>query len=231
MIDRCHAEGIATSKETASPLDLPNGLTQVAMTEGKGLLEALKQGEGRADFTSSRGHQLSWVRSDGLLSLFTHYLLEALQGAGSMPGKAEVCLSRLMGHLSRAVLASARQIPSANQVPFFDKAAGDVPVALLKTDKWLSAGGWNAVKLEAEEVIPQVIIVVASGERAVAIGGSVSGARSSRATSTAQLGTRVRRSRRCIANGAEPPRRVGRIDDVRKSRARCFGVVGRMSLA
>jgi uncharacterized caspase-like protein len=175
VIDSCHAQGIATSKEAATPVDLPPGLTQAAMTESKGLLEALKQGEGRAVFTSSRGHQLSWVLSDGSLSVFTRHLLEALQGAGNKPGEAEVRLSNLMGHLGRAVPASARQMHAADQVPFFDWAAEDFPVALVKGGKGLPADGWGEAEPGAEEVIRQVINVVASGERAVAIGGSVAG--------------------------------------------------------
>jgi uncharacterized caspase-like protein len=175
VIDSCHAQGMATSKEHATPVDLPPGLTQAAATESKGLLEALKQGEGRAVFASSRGHQLSWVRSDGSLSVFTHHLLEALQGAGNRPGEAEVRLSNLMGHLGRAVPASARQMGSADQVPFFDTATEDFAVALVKGGKGLPAGGWDAAKPGAEQVIRQVVNVIASGERAVAIGGPVSG--------------------------------------------------------
>src|SRR4051812_42782300 len=35
VIDSCHAQGMATSKEAAPPVDLPPGLTQAAATEGK----------------------------------------------------------------------------------------------------------------------------------------------------------------------------------------------------
>jgi hypothetical protein len=176
VIDSCHAQGMATSKETSTPVDLPPGLTQAAATESKGLLAALKQGAGRAVFTSSRGHQVSWVRSDGSLSVFTHHLLEALQGAGNKPGEAEVRLSNLMSYLGNAVPASARQMHSADQVPFFDMTAEDFPVALLRGGKGLPPGGWDWAKPGAEADIRQVINVVAPGERAVAIGGSVSGA-------------------------------------------------------
>jgi uncharacterized caspase-like protein len=177
VIDSCHAEGMATSKDASRSVDLPAGLAQASATESKGLLEVLRQGEGRAVLTSSRGHQLSWVRSDGLLSVFTYHLLEALQGAGNKAGEAEVRLSNLMGHVGRAVPDSARQMHSADQVPFFDMAAEDFAVALLKGGKGLPVDGWDAAKPGAEEVIRQVIKVVASGERAVAIGGSVTGSR------------------------------------------------------
>lgn len=175
VIDSCHAQGMASSKEGATPVDLPAGLEQAAATEGKGLLGALKQGEGRVVLTSSRGHQSSWVRPDGSLSVFTHHLLEALQGAGNKPGDAEVRWSDLTGHLGRAVPVSARQMHSADQVPFCDTAAEDFPVALLKGGKGLPAGGWDAAKPAAEEVIRRVVNVVASGQGAVAIGGSMTG--------------------------------------------------------
>jgi uncharacterized caspase-like protein len=178
VIDSCHAQGMASSKQAAQPMKLPPGLAQAAPTEGKGLLEALKQGEGRAVFTSSRGHQVSWVRGDGTLSVFTHRLLEALQGAGNRPGDTEVRLSNLMGHLGKAVPTSARQMYNAEQVPFFDTAAEDFPVALRRGGKGLSAAGWEAAKPGAEEVIRQVVNVIGSGGRAVAVhtmsGGTIS---------------------------------------------------------
>jgi uncharacterized caspase-like protein len=170
MIDSCHAQGMATSKEAAQPVKLPPGLTQAAATEGKGLLEALKQGEGRAVFTSSRGHQISWVRIDGSLSVFTHHLLEALQGGGNKPGDTEVRLSNLMGHLGKTVPTSTRQMHSAEQVPFFDTATEDFPVALVRGGKGLPGGGWEAARLEAEAAIRRVVSIVASGERSVAVG-------------------------------------------------------------
>jgi uncharacterized caspase-like protein len=170
IIDSCHAQGVATSKEAAQPVKLPSGLIQVAATECKGLLEALKRGEGRAVFTSSRGHQISWIRADGSLSVFTHHFLEALQGGGAKVGDTAVRLSDLMGHLSKTVPASAQQMHSAEQVPFFDTATEDFPVALLRGGKGLPGGGWEAAKPEAEAAIRRVINVVASGERSVAVG-------------------------------------------------------------
>jgi uncharacterized caspase-like protein len=175
VIDSCHAQGMATSKDTATPMRMPPGLLQAAATESKGLLEALKQGEGRAILSSSRGHQVSWVRSDGSLSVFTHHLLEALQGAGNKSGEREVRLSNLMGHLGRAVPASTRKAYNAEQVPFFDTATEDFPVAKLLGGKGLPAEGWEAAKSDAEATICRVINVTSSGERAIAIGGSVVG--------------------------------------------------------
>jgi uncharacterized caspase-like protein len=175
VIDSCHAQGMASSKEAAGPMKLPAGLAHAAATEGKGLVEGLKQGEGRAVFTSSRGRQRSWVRKDGKLSVYTHHLLEALHGAGSLPGHGDVRLSALQGHLGRAVPASARAMHHAEQDPFFDMASEDFPVALLRGGKGLPHGGWPAAEAQAQESISRIVRVVASGERAVAIGGAATG--------------------------------------------------------
>jgi uncharacterized caspase-like protein len=174
VIDSCHAEGMGTSKETANSMKLPPGLAPLAPP--KSLVDDLKQGEGRAVFTSSRGQQVSWVRPDRSLSVYTHHLLEALQGAGNRPGDKAVRLSNLMNHLGHAVPASVRAAYNAQQTPFFDTATEDFPIAELRGGKGLPAAGWEAVKAEAEQAIRQVVTVTASGERAVAVGGAVSGA-------------------------------------------------------
>src|SRR5208337_4607181 len=132
-------------------IKLPAGLVQTAPP--KGLVEQLKQGAGRAVFTSSRGQQLSWIRPDGSLSIYTHYLVEALQGAGNKPGDTVVRLSNLMNHLGKAVPASARPMYQAEQEPFFDTATEDFAVAMLRGGKGLPQEGWESVKQEAAETI------------------------------------------------------------------------------
>ena len=97
----------------------------------KGLVEQLKQGEGRAVFASSTGEQLSWIRPDGSLSIYTHHLVEALQGAGNKTGDTEVRLSNLINHLGKAVPKSAQESYHAQQVPFFDTATEHFAVAML----------------------------------------------------------------------------------------------------
>lgn len=169
MIDACHAQGIATAKGTPRDLKLPPGLIQAAPTEAKGMLESIRRGEGRAVFSSSRGSQKSWVRSDGTLSIFTHHLLEALQGAANRPGDTEVRLSNLMGHLGKQVPVSARQMQNAEQIPYFDTVTEDFAVALLRAGKGLPDGGWEACKPEAERFI-RTVSMAAHGDRSVAIG-------------------------------------------------------------
>lgn len=170
FVDSCHAAGMATAKDQPA-MRLPAGFTQTSLP--KGLIEELKQGAGRAVFSSSTGSQRSWVRPDGSLSLYTYHLIEALQGAGNQPGDTTVRVSNLMNHLGKAVPESARTLCQAEQTPFFDTATEDFAVALLRGGKGLPAGGWAATQDEAAARIGRV--VQALGDRFVAIGGDVSG--------------------------------------------------------
>jgi uncharacterized caspase-like protein len=165
LVDSCHAEGMASSKD-GPPIEAPPGFEQVALP--KGLIDALKQGEGRAVFTSSRGEQRSWVRTDNTMSIYTYHLIEALQGAGNQPGDTVVRVSNLMSHLGKAVPESARQLCQAEQRPFFDTATEDFSVAMLRGGKGLPSGGWEAVQQEADRTIAQVVNITQSGSGSVA---------------------------------------------------------------
>lgn len=162
FIDSCHAAGMATAKEAAE-FKLPGGFSQIALP--KGLIDELKQGAGRAVFTSSLGEQRSWIRPDGSLSLYTYHLIEALKGAGNRSGDTTVRVSNLMNHLGKAVPASAQAI-GKEQTPFFDTAAEDFPMALLLGGKGLSGAGFAPAQ---DAPTPQPAIQ-ASGERSVPAG-------------------------------------------------------------
>lgn len=170
FLDCCHAAGMATAKEVP-PLKLPPGYARSAPP--KAVVDALKEGAGRAVFSSSSGAQLSWVRPDGTMSIYTYHLIEALHGAGNRPGDTVVRLSNLMNHLGKAVPTSARQAYQAEQVPFFDTATEDYSVAVLRGGKGLPEGGWEAVRSEAADTFRRLVHVQARGERSVAVGGDV----------------------------------------------------------
>jgi hypothetical protein len=88
-------------------------------------------------FTSSRGNQSSWVRPDGILSVYTYHLIEALKGMANQPGDRLVKISNVMTHLGKTVPESARNLCHAEQIPFFDAATEDFPVAMLRGGKGL----------------------------------------------------------------------------------------------
>jgi len=130
IIDSCHAEGMATAKNDWPADFLPTALP-------KGVIDALKQGEGRAVFTSSRGPKPSYVRPDGILSVYTYHLIEALKGMANQPGDRLVKISNVMTHLGKTVSESARNFWDEEQTPFFDAATEDFPVAMLRGGKGL----------------------------------------------------------------------------------------------
>lgn len=131
VLDCCHAAGMATAKML--PVAAPPSFRPAALP--KALIAELKQGAGRAVFTSSLGEQRSWVRPDQTMSIFTYHFLEALQGAGNQPGDPYVRLSHVMSHLSKSVPVSAAQLCQADQTPFFDTASEDFPIALVQGGK------------------------------------------------------------------------------------------------
>ncbi|MEO8892727.1 MAG: caspase family protein, partial [Coleofasciculaceae cyanobacterium] len=144
IIDSCHAEGMATAKAgEALAADF------LATALPKGFVDELKQGEGRAVFTSSRGQQSSWIRPDGTMSIYTYHLIEALQGAANQPGDTVVRISNLMNHLGKTVQESTRTMRQAEQTPFFDYATEDFTVALLR--------GSKGVASSSQQVLPKII--------------------------------------------------------------------------
>ncbi|NEQ69532.1 MAG: hypothetical protein F6K21_29390 [Symploca sp. SIO2D2] len=135
-------------------LKLPNNFLPTALP--KELIDKLKQGTGRAVFTSSTGEQQSWIRPDDTMSIYTFHFLEALQGAGNQPGDQVVTVSNLMNYVGKTVPYSAKQLCQAEQTPFFDFATEDFPVALLHGGKGMPQQGWDKVKAEAQERISQI---------------------------------------------------------------------------
>ncbi|MCL4264731.1 MAG: caspase family protein [Anaerolineae bacterium] len=154
IIDSCHAQGMATAKDP-SGLELPTEFTAVSLP--KSIAKTLKQGEGRAVFTSSRGAQKSWIRQDNTLSIYTYHLIEALQGANNKPGDTLVRVSNLMNHLGQTVPQSAQAQRQAEQSPFFDMATEDFPISLLQGGKGLPDGGTTAVQQETAAFVQHVL--------------------------------------------------------------------------
>jgi hypothetical protein len=171
ILDCCHAAGIGTAKDT-TPLPLPKGVVPTA--DPKGILDALTQGEGHVVFTSCRGEEQSWVRQDKTLSVYTHHLIEALQGAASQAGTTEVTIFDLANHLGKAVPATAAAM-NQKQTPRFEMRDTErFAIALLQGGKGLSSGGWKATQPTAP-IAGNQTQVSAVGERSIAIGGNTSG--------------------------------------------------------
>jgi len=153
VIDSCHAAGMATSKD-AELMDEFDGFERVAFS--KGLIEDLKRGKGRVVFTSSEGHQNSWILKDQSLSIYTFHFLEALQGAGNQAGDLVVRVSNLMNYLGKSVPETTRQVYNRDQTPHFDFDTGDFAIALLRGGKGLSEKGEDEVKSKESRKINKI---------------------------------------------------------------------------
>jgi esterase/lipase superfamily enzyme len=155
VIDSCHAAGMATSKDAdAELMDEFDGFERVAFS--KGLIEDLKRGKGRVVFTSSEGHQESWILRDQSLSIYTFHFLEALQGAGNQAGDRVVRVSNLMNYLGKSVPETTRKLYDRDQTPHFDFDTGDFAIALLRGGKGLSEKGWDEVRSEVGQKVNKI---------------------------------------------------------------------------
>ncbi len=155
IFDCCHAEGMATLREVPA-FRLPRDIEIESVP--RYIVDTLKQGAGRAVFTSCLGKQLSYERPDGKNGVYTYHLLEALQGEGNQPGDTTVRLSNLMNYVGQKVSETVQKISKAEQTPFFDTTAEDFPVELLRSGRGLPVGGWAQVEKEASVSQPGVNI-------------------------------------------------------------------------
>ncbi len=169
VLDCCHAGGMTSSKERASSLVTPPGL-QVSAPP-KALVDNLKQGQGRAVFSSSTGEELSWIEPSGRLSLYTRLLIEALEGAGSQSDDTDIRLSTVMGYLGKTVPQAAQAL-GRQQTPFFDQAAEDFPIALLFGGKGLQAAGQTPTAHASSQPQPTVNNRATHGGRVINTHGS-----------------------------------------------------------
>ncbi len=136
--DPSTAAGFASA--AISPALLLGSATAVMTAVGAKGGALLAQGAGRAVLSSSQGHQPSYMRRDGVMSIFTYHLVEALTGhAQPAAGATEVLVSDVMSHVWRQVPARARADWGLEQQPDY-QINGNFPVALLLGGQGLSKG-------------------------------------------------------------------------------------------
>lgn len=161
------AETAAPGGDQTEPR-LPKGI--IATADIKELSDALKR-DGRVVFTACQSGQTSWIRPDNTMSIYTHHLIEALQGAASSPGATDVTVLDLANYLAKAVPESAAVIGKQQQPQFEGAETNQFAIALLQRGSQLSTEG----RMPAREPSSQQPQILASGERSVAIGGNASG--------------------------------------------------------
>jgi len=137
VLDCCHAGGMNIKGDD---LFSEEGLRKSAAPAETRPIAALSQGQGRAVLSSSSAAESSYVRSDRKMSIFTYHVVEALTGHAQAEGATEVLVSDIMGHVSRAVPASAQAEYGASQTPVYQTSGENFPVALLLGGKGISKG-------------------------------------------------------------------------------------------
>lgn len=134
VLDCCHAESMNVKDIQQT------GLSRTAITSETKGAELLAQGEGRAVLSSSLGTQLSYIRSDGKMSVFTYHLVEALMGHGVRPDWPEITVTELMAYVGRTVPETVRTQHNAEQVPFVRFSGTAFPIALVLGGKGVAKG-------------------------------------------------------------------------------------------
>lgn len=193
LLDCCHAGGMAVKGTLAATALHSAALPPTLfLPAGKSLAAPLAEGEGRAVLSSCRPGQLSYLRADGRMSIFTYHLIEALSGhARPAGGATEVLVSDLISHLQRCVPESAHADHGAEQTPW-PELRGNFPVALLLGGKGLATGQRppDPLALPASAAVSYRAKLrgsgaIAQGDGATALGkGAVSSAASSAAAAT-----------------------------------------------
>lgn len=151
MLDCCHAAGMkakgfgaagtAAFKSVAVPPGLfMQGDKAPAIKSGAKSFGKLAQGAGRAVLSSSQASELSWIRKDGAMSVFTYHVIEALTGHAQPPGgAAEALVSDVMSHVWRRVPQTVTLERNKDQHPDY-VISGNFPVSLVQGGKGLGAG-------------------------------------------------------------------------------------------
>lgn len=134
VLDCCHAE----SMEVKGTLE--SGLASTAVTADTPGVGLLAEGDGRAVLSSSRGSQQSWIRSDGVMSVFTYHLVEALIGHAGRPAWPSVTVTEVMEYVGRTVPMTARSQHDAEQEPYNRYSGTAFPIALVLGGKGLEKG-------------------------------------------------------------------------------------------
>ena len=112
----------------------------------------LQVGKGRASLFASRGEELSHLRKDRKMSVFTYHLIEALSGKATSSSEVkEVLVTDVMSYVARQVPLTTKKDYKKNQNPVFQLSGASFPIALLLGGKGIEPG------TKTTEVVAEVI--------------------------------------------------------------------------
>ena len=120
ILDACYAAGAAAPKGAPSVASPWVGGIAVETIDG------LSRGKGRVVIASSTALQPSFVRNEGDMSLFTHYLLNALRGAAGVRRDGYIHILDVFHYVSEAVRAKR---PEQTPILKADDLDSNFPIA------------------------------------------------------------------------------------------------------
>lgn len=120
MLDSCFASGAAELKSASSATHWKTGWADSNYM-------MLSQGSGRVIIASSKEGQVSYVREQGDLSLFTYHLLAALGGKAAIRGDGLIHVLDVFDYLSTAI---PQDNPAQEPILKVQNADANFPIAL-----------------------------------------------------------------------------------------------------
>ena len=120
ILDMCFAGGAAEPKSR-----LQDGRWKTGWSDNE--YDVLSQGSGRVIIASSKEDQVSYVRREGDMSVFTYHLVQALRGRAAIRNDGLVRVLDLYSYVSEAV---KRDEPNQEPVLKAHNLAGNFPLAL-----------------------------------------------------------------------------------------------------
>lgn len=154
MLDACHAAGSAELKAADGTVVWKAGFSD-------DYYEALSQGSGRVVIASSREDQFSYVHPQGDLSLFTHHLVQALNGRAAVRSDGLIHVLDVFHYVNEVV-----QTDEPQQTPILKVKDLDLnfPIALDRGGK----GGGPAISVTpVTDIREQIVRNSIAGARAL----------------------------------------------------------------
>jgi uncharacterized caspase-like protein len=118
FIDACYSGGVTAGARDVGIVDNPS-------------FDRLVEGEGRLLITAAKPHQRSWEDDSLGHGIFTHHLLEALDGKADMDHDGYVSVLEVFKYLEREVPQSARRLSRSVQEPLLrGEFSNDIMLAM-----------------------------------------------------------------------------------------------------
>ncbi len=125
VMDSCYAGAAGDGGKGV----LREGMKAVGLSDD--YLNALTGSSGTVVLTASKASEVSMESPEFGMGIFTHYLCEALRGAGDSDGDGLVSVVELFQHLSKQVPAAAKKMGASQHPVLKGEISGTFPIAVV----------------------------------------------------------------------------------------------------